>query len=372
MYRIKLKDSETLIKTYLETDQFMDKVGELMQYYLTADAWDYNYYADKIVKLKVGEDSPTYRFLNKYSKGNDLKRLLSGDFDVQMEIIKEVYYGMPDDKHTWKEHKKHFELIKDRKSDVPEKKDVIIDDFNSILRHIFEKTVYDGKRVGVVHLDKYTFAENLGLKVCPYCGRSYIYTVKPKQTGKEVKVHPQLDHFLPKSQFPFLALNFYNLIPCCTQCNMAPAKKEQSPMVKVPKPELKVMHPYLFDDKAITFGYDPKSEAPLDASEISVNVDYHDNETFKNGYNDLFFIDTLYAKHNLEAHDLYVRMKTWKSKAEKAYKSIGITEDYWQMLPLLFLGYTLTEDQAPLRPLFKFNKELYEQMCNDFETGKFV
>lgn len=369
MYRIKLKDSETLIKSYLDTDKFMEKVGKLMQYYLTADAWDYKYYDDKKVKLKVSDDSSTYRFLNKYSKGDDLKRLLSGDFSVQMEIINEVFYGMPDDSHPRKEHKEYFVPIKDRKADIPEKEDVVIDDFNSILRFIFEKTIYDGKKRRDVHLDKYRFAENLGLKVCPYCGRSYIYTVKPKQKGKEVKVHPQLDHFLPKSQFPFLALNFYNVIPCCTQCNMAPAKKEQSPMVEVPKPELKVMHPYLFNDKAITFGYDPKSEAPLDASEILINVDYHGNDTLKDGYNDLFFIDELYSKHNLEAHDLYIRMKTWKSKAETAYESLGITEDYWQMLPMLFFGYSLTEDQAPLRPLFKFNKEVYEQMCNDFETG---
>lgn len=368
MYRIKLKDSEKLISTYLNTDHFMDKVGELMQHYMTAGAWEYNYYGKKKVKLKVNDDSPTYRFLDKYSKGENLKSLLSGDFSVQMEIIKEVFYGMPDDKHPEKEHKEYFSPIKDRKKDIPEKEETVIDDFNSIMRHIFEKTIYNGR--GDVHINKYNFAENLGLKVCPYCGRSYIITTKPIQKGKEVKVHPQLDHFLPKSQYPFLALNFYNMIPCCTLCNMAPAKKEQSPMVEVPKSELKVMHPYLFDDKAITFGYDPKSEAPLDASEISINVDYHGHETLKAGYNDLFFINALYAKHNLEAHDLYIRMKTWKSKAEKAYESLGITEDYWQMLPLLFFGYTLTEEQAPLRPLFKFNKEVYEQMCNDFETGK--
>ena len=369
MYRIRLNDSETLIKSYLETDEFMEKVGTLMEQYKNAPAWDYYYYGKRKVKLKVENDSPTYRFLDKYSREENLRKLLAGDFAEQMEIVKDVYEGIPDGSHPATEMKKHFETLIHRKDDIPEDGRET-DDFNSILRHIFEETIYDGTAVDVVHIDKYGFVDRLGLKVCPYCGRSYIHTVKPKRGEKEVKVKPQIDHFLPKSKFPFLALNFYNLIPCCTQCNMAPAKKEQNPMVEVPKPELKVMQPYYFDDKAITFRYDPKSEAPLDASEIAISVDYHGNETLKKGYNDLFFIDTLYAEHNLEAHDLYIRMKTWKSKAEQAYKALGISDDYWEILPFLFFGYELTEEQAPLRPLFKFNKDVYAQMCDDFETGR--
>lgn len=369
MYRIKLSNSEKTINSYLDTEKYMEKVGALMRHYLTAPAWDYYYYGSRKVRLKVAPDSPTYRFLDKYSQCNDLKRLLAGDFGVQLDIIKEVFDGMPDDRHHRVEMKKHFETIIHRKKDIPADGSEV-DDFNSILRHIFEDLVYDGTQVGVVHIDKYEFVRALGLKVCPYCGRQYIHTVKPTRDDKEVKVKPQIDHFLPKSVFPFLALNFYNMIPCCTQCNMAPAKKEQNPMIEIPKPTLRVMQPYYFDDKAITFRYDPKSEAPLDASEISISVDYHGNNIMKKGYNDLFFIDKLYAEHNLEAHDLYVKIKTWKSKAELSYRSLGVPVDYWNLLPLIFMGYELTEDQAPLRPLFKFNKDVYGQMVNDFETGR--
>ena len=368
MYCIRLKNNEDLINAYLETDEFMEKVGTLMEQYKNAPAWVYNK-GKCVVKLKVKADSPTYRFLDKYSKEENLRKLLAGDLSVQMEIIKDVYEGIPDDRHPATEMRKHFETIIHRKDDIPEDGNET-DDFNSILRYIFEDRVYEGTEVGVVHIDKYSFVKRLGLIVCPYCGRAYMHTVRPRRDGKEVKVKPQIDHFLPKSRFPFLALNFYNMIPCCTQCNMAPAKKEQNPMVEVPKPELRVMQPYHFDDKAITFRYNPKSEAPLDASEMSISVDYHGNETLKNGYNDFFFIDTLYAEHNLEAHDLYIKMKTWKSKAELAYKALGMLDDYWEMLPMLFFGYELSEEQAPLRPLFKFNKDVYTQMCEDFETGK--
>lgn len=43
------------------------------------------------------------------------------------------------------------------------------------------------------------------LKVCPYCNISYTYS-----RGKAVTA--QLDHFFPKSEYPILALCFYNLI----------------------------------------------------------------------------------------------------------------------------------------------------------------
>lgn len=369
MYRIRLKDSNKLINSYLETDKFMEKVGNLMRSYMTISAWDYKYYGQKSVRLKVNPNSASYRFLEKYSHGEDLKRLLSGDFSVQLEIIKDVFQGIPNASVLANNNKKHFQTIIHRKDDIP-KDGTETDDFNSIMRHLFEDTIYDGTEEDIVHIDKYRFVENLGLKVCPYCGRSYIYSVNPIRKNKGVKVKPQIDHFLPKSTFPFLALNFYNMIPCCSMCNMAPAKKDQSPMIEIPKEELRIMQPYMFDDKSITFEYNPKSEAPLDASEISVSVNYHGNDSLKNGYNDLFFIDALYAGHNLEAHDIYIRMKTWKSKAKQAYKSLGLPDDYLEMLPFLFFGYSFEEDQARLRPLFKFYKDVYRQMLEDFKTGK--
>ena len=272
------------------TDRFYEKVGALMKSYLSAPAWDYYYYGKKKVRLKVCADSATYRFLDKYSSGAKLVKLLTGDFNAQMEIIQDVYNGIPNAVHPAIASISHFIPIGKRKDDIPNSDTTAVDDFNSILRHIFENTIYDGTLVGVVHLNKNRFVKNLGLRVCPYCGRSYIFGIEPQRSKKTVKVKPQIDHFLPKSQFPFLALNFYNMIPSFTPCNLAPAKGDQSPIVSIPHPELKIMHPYLFDDTAVTFRYDPVSEAPMDASEIEVNVDYHGNDILKRGYNDIGFV----------------------------------------------------------------------------------
>ena len=49
--------------------------------------------------------------------------------------------------------------------------------------------------------------------VCPYCNRDYINERGNKYPGGH------LDHFFPRSQYPFFAICLYNLIPCCAICN---------------------------------------------------------------------------------------------------------------------------------------------------------
>ena len=61
------------------------------------------------------------------------------------------------------------------------------------------------------------WAEKLGVTVCPYCNRSYIFTVEKE--ARNGKARPQYDHFFPKSKYPYLAVSMYNLVPSCAVCN---------------------------------------------------------------------------------------------------------------------------------------------------------
>ena len=59
----------------------------------------------------------------------------------------------------------------------------------------------------------YMFTEQLGVDVCPYCNRQYVFTLK-KGNGR-----PEIDHFYPKSEYPYLSCTLSNFIPSCHQCN---------------------------------------------------------------------------------------------------------------------------------------------------------
>jgi len=62
--------------------------------------------------------------------------------------------------------------------------------------------------------------KTLGIKVCPYCNRSFLAVAEQKKPkGTEDVLYFDIDHFFPKEKYPWLALSFYNLIPSCTICN---------------------------------------------------------------------------------------------------------------------------------------------------------
>lgn len=63
------------------------------------------------------------------------------------------------------------------------------------------------------------WGEKIGVTICPYCNRSFVYTLKKGS-------RPQYDHFFPKSIYPYLAVSMYNLIPSCSICNSLKTDKD--------------------------------------------------------------------------------------------------------------------------------------------------
>ncbi len=69
--------------------------------------------------------------------------------------------------------------------------------------------------------------EKLDLVTCLYCNENKTKMLE-REEGKNLACF-ELDHFYSKSQYPFLALSFFNLIPCCHICNSTlKGKKEFS------------------------------------------------------------------------------------------------------------------------------------------------
>lgn len=73
--------------------------------------------------------------------------------------------------------------------------------------------------------------KTLQILCCAYCHTQGTYVVneyykrnhKPHKKGelKKPKAFFELDHYYPKSKYPFLCVSFYNLIPICSSCNKA-------------------------------------------------------------------------------------------------------------------------------------------------------
>lgn len=77
--------------------------------------------------------------------------------------------------------------------------------YNAFTQHSDENGVTRSHRV----------FNDLKISTCPYCNMQYTFTLDC-ENGKTA---PELDHFYDKSDYPVLAVSFYNLVPSCHVCN---------------------------------------------------------------------------------------------------------------------------------------------------------
>lgn len=68
-----------------------------------------------------------------------------------------------------------------------------------------------------MHYHAFRQHANNGHENCPACGIRHMHTWVDDITD-------QYDHYLPKDIYPFSAVNFKNLVPICSDCNMAQVK----------------------------------------------------------------------------------------------------------------------------------------------------
>jgi hypothetical protein len=216
---------------------------------------------------------------------------------------------------------------------------------NIILTNIFITSCYERA------LDKNEFVKNIPLDTCPYCNRNYIYHL-----SKLGKIKPQIDHFYPKSKYPFLGVSFYNLIPSCQTCNGFDAKGEDDPI------DSGVVNPYMTDFPVFKFMYRINSinvfNAIQDKSSVSLS--------FKNcpvGYKNMFKLDKLYEQHSDHVIELIIKSKLEYSKKYReylnsAYNNLTFSDDE---INRLIIGNFTQQSDIHKRPLAK----LYQDIADD-------
>ena len=317
-------------------------------------------------KVCASPRSFTYQFLKECIDPNNtlLDDLLTGDLKKQIAIINRVLQNNPANLEKLTATKANHLGYADGGEE---------DDFNTIMNEIFVKRSFEGKNVvKALPLDKDDFVKKLGIRICPYCGRAYIYRVEKNGKDGVVSVKPQLDHFLPKSDYPFLGMNFYNLIPCCTQCNLAPCKVDNDPLDDTKQQVVHLMHPFKFDDKRVRFIYQINTPDTYAPESYDVMVGY-DNRELKKGYNGFFALDKLYAGHNVEVCNMFLRARAFKVATNGLYNGLGLGKVPASLLAQAVLGFNLNGIEESRQLMYKFKKDTFLQMVglNNAPTTSF-
>ena len=119
------------------------------------------------------------------------------------------------DEKALKGYKKVFEDWKKGK------KSYVVNLYRRLMVGLYEAfTQSKDKKLNVSYSHK--FFNLLNIRTCPYCNRQYTFTLDEKTS----KTAPEYDHFYDKSDFPILAVSFYNLVPSCHTCNHMKGQKK--------------------------------------------------------------------------------------------------------------------------------------------------
>ena len=303
----------------------------------------YSQYKEKVLKVIkdfleiVPKDSYAHVFLSraKYDEGR-LRVLLMGDFQEQKLLIKEV-----DDE---------LAVLELRKSGASAL-------FRPMMKKLFVYGMYDNADI----FSKAEHVKQVDIEICPYCGRSYIYYADhPTKSNPNTVVKPEIDHFLPKDQYPYLAMNYYNLIPSCQVCNHAPCKWTHDPIGDTRDKEC-LMHPYEFKDERIEFSYKPTTKL-YDKQYIEVRMNC-DSTDLDEGYKNWLNLDQFYAKHNGIVKNMYVMLNCLQESYQRYTRnSFSIPAAFINNLPEIVFGYRLSPDKAKDELMYKFKKDIYMQM----------
>lgn len=195
----------------------------------------------------------------------------------------------------------------------------------------------------------YKFVFMMNLRTCPYCNRQYITPI----FRHDGKMRADLDHFWAKSEFPYLAMSIYNLVPSCKFCNSSLKGTQEF--------DIDNFNPYEDSlDKYMIF------DVQLYNQPIEISVKPRENCTDSkkktiDQYNKIFKLDSTYESHKNIASELGEKMRHYNPEKIMAIKNmLGDLVGNENQIRELIVGRIPTEKELLNEPLNKFKKDILE------------
>lgn len=163
----------------------------------------------------------------------------------------------------------------------------------------------------------YSLVQTHELRICPYCHTSHLNF----HVDSTKDIRPPLDHYYPRSRYPYLGVSLYNLIPCCYQCNSS-VKSAKNPLHK------KLTHPFEIDEKSVEFSLCFANGAPLPckgekvtARQIKIEVN-----GVKGGKKtvDFFLLQERYQWYRREIAEVHARVLSQRDSTGTLATLVGV------------------------------------------------
>lgn len=196
--------------------------------------------------------------------------------------------------------------------------------------------------------------QQMGLKTCVYCN------VLPTLSSAGDVLY-QMDHYLPKSIYPFLGTCFYNLQPSCGVCNGHKGTKDSDFGLYVNVEQHKVLSPFLFIPQ-VRNGHG----AYPTCSEIKFTGEAKHVTRESEAHEEMFHLKNMYACCTGEVDKLYEDAYKINDSAVQAMSAcFGLTLTKADVVAYMSGHLSLDEKDVHKEPLTKLRQDTIKQMKED-------
>lgn len=211
--------------------------------------------------------------------------------------------------------------------------------------------------------NRHELLKMLNIKVCPYCNRQYITSYQ--REGGAIWSTADIDHYYPKSCFPLLSMNLYNMIPSCNICN----SKLKGNRVKGKKDVH--LYPYCDESDNMKFNCDEYmlqcysiGKAKAEDLEIDIVNQGKDEDLEKKveQSKEIFRLGEVYKVHSNEMVALIDKVKCY----DAWFYNKVMNKDYPNVLngygELAHMMFDFLSKEEGDEPLIKMKKDIYKQL----------
>ena len=199
----------------------------------------------------------------------------------------------------------------------------------------------------------------LNIKVCPYCNHNF--TLYIDILGKtNMKGLFQFDHFYDKSDYPYLSMSLYNLIPSCSYCNHQKRTTQldirYNPYFKAISEEFHFKVVDSFQLRSGKKGAD-KIDIKIERNVSRLGVDDLQND---------LHLEEQYGRHKDIVQEIYDKVYN-----ETYYRNMltCIPDEDREKLLNQWLGIPLDKNDIDKRPLTKFCQDVLKQARMEYGRG---
>lgn len=206
------------------------------------------------------------------------------------------------------------------------------------------------------------YFNKIGIKSCVYCNAQLTVAIEVNSNGRtriNYIAKFQLDHFLPKADYPCFSISLYNLYPVCASCNLAKSKNTVNFNLYLDEHGINsAPFEFILEEGSVANYLTTRNIDDIRYRFVEPSVE-PPTKTFQ----EVFKIQEIYETQKDIAEELILKAeiytKKYKNNLKSQFPELFNNEGVFNRL---LIGNYSTEEQLHNRPMAKFTMDLAKQV----------